>query len=159
MAQSVNGVKRRILAALQDGLPRSRTPYGDLARRIGISPEELLAVLDHWRRDGTIRRIGAVVNHFRIGLADGAMVVWKVEPERVADVGAVFAGYEEVSHAYERETAPGWEYNVYTMVHGATPEAVRRTVARMSVSAGVSEYLVLSTRQELKKIAPRYVQE
>ncbi|MCX5645140.1 MAG: Lrp/AsnC family transcriptional regulator [Phycisphaerae bacterium] len=147
------------MAALQDGLPRSRTPYGDLARRIGISPEELLAVLDHWRRDGTIRRIGAVVNHFRIGLADGAMVVWKVEPERVADVGAVFAGYEEVSHAYERETAPGWEYNVYTMVHGATPEAVRRTVARMSVSAGVSEYLVLSTRQELKKIAPRYVQE
>jgi DNA-binding Lrp family transcriptional regulator len=147
------------LAALQDGLPRSRTPYGDLARRVGISPEELLAVLDRWRRDGTIRRMGAVVNHFQIGLADGAMVVWKVEPECVADMGAVFAGYEEVSHAYERETAPGWEYNVYTMVHGATPEAVRRTVARMSEAAGVSEYVVLSTRQELKKVAPRYVQE
>ncbi len=159
MAQSVNDVERRILAALQDGLPRSRTPYGDLARRVGISPEELLAVLDRWRRDGTIRRMGAVVNHFQIGLADGAMVVWKVEPERVADVGAVFAGYEEVSHAYERETAPGWEYNVYTMVHGATPEAVRRTVEQMSISAVVSEYLVLATRQELKKVAPRYVQK
>jgi DNA-binding Lrp family transcriptional regulator len=146
------------LAALQDGLPRSQTPYDDLAGKVGISAEELFRVLDRWRRDGTIRRIGAVVNHFQIGLGDGAMVVWKVEPDRVADVGAVFAGFEEVSHAYERQAAPGWEYNVYTMVHGATPEAVRRTVERMSEAAGVPEYLVLSTRKELKKVAPRYVQ-
>jgi siroheme decarboxylase len=157
LAQSVNDVERRILAALQDGLPRSRTPFGDLASRIGISTQELLAVLDRWRRDGTIRRFGAVVNHFQIGLADGAMVVWKVEPGRVAQVGAMFAGFGEVSHAYERETAPGWEYNIYTMVHGATPDAVRQTVARMSETAGVSEYLVLATQKELKKVAPRYV--
>ena len=159
MTQSVSDVERRILAALQDGLPRSRTPYDDLAGKVGISAEELFRVLDRWRRDGTIRRIGAVVNHFQIGLADGAMVVWKVEPDRVADVGAVFAGFAEVSHAYERRTAPGWEYNVYTMVHGTTPEAVRRTVERMSEAAGISEYLVLATRKELKKVAPRYVQE
>jgi DNA-binding Lrp family transcriptional regulator len=157
LTQAVNDVERRILAALQDGLPRSRTPFGDLARRIGVSTQELLAVLDRWRRDGTIRRFGAVVNHFQIGLADGAMVVWKVEAGRVARVGAVFAGFEEVSHAYERETAPGWEYNVYTMVHGATSEAVRGTVRQMSEAAGVSEYLFLSTRKELKKVAPRYV--
>jgi siroheme decarboxylase len=157
LAQSVNDVERRILAALQDGLPRSRTPFGDLASRIGISTQELLAVLDRWRREGTIRRFGAVVNHFQIGLADGAMVVWKVEPGRVAQVGAMFAGFGEVSHAYERETAPGWEYNIYTMVHGATPDAVRQTVARMSETAGVSEYLVLATQKELKKVAPRYV--
>lgn len=85
------------------------------------------------------------------------MVVWKVEAGRVAQVGATFAGFEEVSHAYERETAPGWEYNVYTMVHGATSEAVRETVRRMSEAAGISEYLVLATQKELKKVAPRYV--
>lgn len=159
MTLPVNDVERRVLAALQDGLPRSRTPYSDLARRIGISTEELFAVLDRWKRDGTLRRIGAVVNHFQIGLADGAMVVWKVEPDRVAEVGGIFAGFEEVSHAYERRTAPGWEYNVYTMVHGTTPQEVGRTVQRMSEAAEVSEYLVLSTRKELKKVAPRYVQE
>jgi siroheme decarboxylase len=159
LTQSVNDVERRVLAALQDGLPRSRTPYDDLARRIGISTGELLAVLDRWKRDGTIRRIGAVVNHFQIGLAQGAMVVWKVEPDRVAGVGTLFAGYEQVSHAYERQTAPGWDYNLYTMVHGATPEAVRRTVEKMSEAAGISEYVVLATRKELKKVAPRYIQE
>jgi DNA-binding Lrp family transcriptional regulator len=152
-----NDIEHKVLAALQDGLPKSRTPYCDLARRIGISTSELLAVLERWRRDGTIRRIGAIVNHFRVGLTDGAMVVWRVEPGRVDDVGAVFASFEEVSHAYERQTAPGWEYNFYTMVHARTPEAVRGTVERMSRAAGVSDYLILSTRKELKKVAPKYV--
>ncbi len=157
LAKSANDIERRILAALQDGLPRSRTPYGDLAREIGISVEELFAVLDRWKRDGTIRRMGAIVNHFQIGLGDGAMVVWKVEPNRVAEVGAVLAGFEEVSHAYERRTAPGWEYNVYTMVHGTTREDVQRTVERMSGAVGISDYQVLSTQKELKKAPPRYV--
>lgn len=159
MALAVNDLERRILAALQHGLPRSRTPYGDLARQIGISTGELFAVLDRWKQDGTLRRVGAVVNHFQIGLAQGAMVVWKVEPDRVAEVGAIFAGFEEVSHAYERRTAPGWEYNLYTMVHGATAEAVQQTVQQMSAAARVAEYLVLSTRKELRKVAPRYVYE
>lgn len=157
MAESVSDMERRILAALQDGLPRSRTPYADLARQVGISTEELFAVLERWKQDGTLRRIGAIVSHFQIGLADGAMVVWKVEPERVAHVGALLAGFEQVSHAYERQTAPGWGYNLYTMVHGTTPEMVRQTVMRMSEAAGVSDYQVLSTLKELKKAPPRYI--
>jgi len=155
--ESGNNIEQRVLAALQEGLPRTRTPYRDLARRIGISTDELLTVLDRWKQNGTIRRLGAVVNHFRVGLGEGAMVVWKVEPGRVEEVGAAFAGFEEVSHAYERQTAPGWQYNMYTMVHGTTPEEVRRTVERMSEAAGTSEYQILSTRRELKKVAPKYV--
>ncbi len=146
------------MAALQDGLPNSRTPYADLARAIGISTEELLATLEAWKEQGKLRRIGAVVNHFQIGLGEGAMVVWKVEPQRVAEVGAVLAGFEEVSHAYERQTAPGWDYNLYTMVHGTTQEAVRQTVERMSQAVGVSDYQILATRRELKKVPPKYVQ-
>ncbi len=157
MAKSITDIERRILAALQDGLPRSRTPYGDLAREIGISVDELFTVLEHWKRDGTIRRIGAIVDHFQIGLGDGAMVVWKVEPQRVAEVGALLAGFQEVSHAYERQTTPDWAYNVYTMVHGSTREEVQRTVERMSEAVGISDYQVLSTQKELKKIPPRYV--
>jgi DNA-binding Lrp family transcriptional regulator len=156
--KSADNVEQRVLAALQQGLPRSRTPYQDLAQKIGISTDELLTVLRRWTRDGTIRRLGAVVNHFQVGLGEGAMVVWKVEPGRVEQAGATFAGFEQVSHAYERQTAPGWQYNVYTMVHGSTPEEVQQTVGRMSEAAGVSEYLILSTRKELKKVAPRYVE-
>jgi len=157
MDESGGDIERRILAALQEGLPRSRTPYDDLAGRLGISTELLLAVLDCWKNNGTIRRIGAIVDPVQVDLTNGAMVVWQVEPGRVADVGAAFAAFVEVSHAYERQTAPGWEYNLYTMVHGVTEEALRRTIQRMSEAAGVSTYAVLPTCRELKKVAPRYV--
>lgn len=150
-------IEQRVLAALQDGLPRSRTPYHELARMVGISVVELLAVLDRWRRDGVIRRLGAIVNHFQLGFGEGAMVVWRVESGRMQEVGTVFAGFERVSHAYERQTAPGWPYNVYTMVHGATLEEVRRMVGQMSEAAGVSDYVILATQRELKKVAPRYI--
>jgi DNA-binding Lrp family transcriptional regulator len=150
-------VESRILAVLQEGLPRSRTPFADMAREVGISTSELLAVLEQWKADGTMRRIGAIVDHFRVGVGEGAMVVWKVEPGRVAEVGAIFAGCAEVSHAYERQTPPGWTYNVYTMVHGTTREEVQRTVERMSQAADVAEYQILWTVKELKKIPPKYV--
>jgi DNA-binding Lrp family transcriptional regulator len=157
MDQYSDGIERKVLAALQEGLPLTRTPYQDMARQIGVPVEEVLRVLRNWRQNGTIRRMGAVVNHFRMGVAGGAMVVWKVPPERRAQIGALFAGFEEVSHAYERPTSPQWPYGLYTMVHGATPEAVRMTVQRMSEAAGGSEYLMLATCRELKKVAPRYV--
>jgi DNA-binding Lrp family transcriptional regulator len=155
--KSSNDVERRILAVLQEGLPRSRTPFADLARAVGIGTGELLAVLERWKQDGTLRRIGAMVDHLRVGVSEGAMVVWKVAPERTEEVGAIFARCEEVSHAYERETPPGWEYNVYTMVHGPTRAEVRRAVERMSWAAGVAEYEILWTVRELKKVSPRYV--
>jgi len=150
-------IERRVLAVLQNGLPRSRTPYSDMAREVGISTDELLSILRDWQQDGTIRRMGAIVNHFQVALGEGAMVAWKVEPQRVAEVGEILAGFDEVSHAYERVTAPNWPYNVYTMVHGTTAEAVRRSVERMSEAAAVSEYLVLSTVRELKKTPPKYI--
>lgn len=157
MDQHRSRIEHEVLAALQEGLPMTRTPYRDMALRIGVPVEEVLRVLGVWRQNGTIRRMGAVVNHFRMGVAGGAMVVWDIAPERRAEVGALFAAFEEVSHAYERRTSPDWPYSLYTMVHGATPEAVRLTVQRMSEAAGGAEHLVLSTCRELKKAAPKYV--
>jgi DNA-binding Lrp family transcriptional regulator len=128
-----------------------------MARRVGMETEELLKVLENWKQQGKLRRIGAIVNHFAVGLAAGAMVVWRAEPRRVDEVGTVLAGFEEVSHAYERHTAENWPYNIYTMVHSANVEQLQRTIERMSEACGVTSYRALVTAKELKKTAPTYV--
>jgi DNA-binding Lrp family transcriptional regulator len=92
-----------------------------------------------------------------VGLAAGAMVVWQAEPERIEKVGQLFAGFKQVSHAYERRTYDNWQYNLYTMVHGETDEDVRQTVERMSQASGVANYRILSTEKELKKVPPTYI--
>ncbi|MHC4369776.1 MAG: hypothetical protein ACYSW8_19360 [Planctomycetota bacterium] len=128
MKYKISEVERRILAALQGGFPRTQTPYKDAAERAGISTEELLKVLRNWKDEGKLRRIGAIVHHERV-----------------------------VSHAYERRTAENWRYNVYTMVHGTDIEAVEQTVERMSQACGVSDYRILHTERELKKVPPTYI--
>lgn len=157
MKYELSNIERRILAILQDGFPASRTPYKDIAEKAGISTEELLAVLGDWKQQGKIRRIGAIVNHYKIGLAANAMVVWKVEPEHIELVGKILVEFEQVSHCYERETRENWPYNIYTMVHGATAKDIEQTVSRMSEVCEVSEYRILVTEKELKKAPPKYI--
>ena len=68
---------KKILSAIQDAGPASLTMYRDLAEKAGISTDRLLGILREWKVDGRIRRVGAIVNHFRTGHAFGAMVVWE----------------------------------------------------------------------------------
>ena len=108
MKNDISSIEKKILAVLQEGLPSSQTPYIDMAQQIGIEVSELLAVLKDWKKQGKLRRIGAIVNHFNVGLKGAAMVVWRVEPEHVIEAGQLFATFKEVSHAYERQTCKNW---------------------------------------------------
>ncbi len=100
MKNEISDIEQKVLAVLQHGLPESQSPFKDMAEKIGIDTEQLLAILKDWKQQGKIRRIGAIVNHFKVGLGSGAMVVWQVEPERTGEVGGIFAAFSEVSNAY-----------------------------------------------------------
>ena len=151
-------LEKRVLAVLQNGFPKDcLTPYADMAGRIGIETEALLALLTQWQSERKIRRIGAIINHFHVGMGSGAMVVWQVEPDRIEEVGLCLAGFSEVSHAYQRPSSPQWPYNLYTMVHGADPASTEQTVKRMSEACRVSDYQLLLTEKELKKVPPTYI--
>jgi DNA-binding Lrp family transcriptional regulator len=157
--EQMSDIERRILAEIQQGLPITRQPYKDIAQRTGISEEQLLTVLKDWKRQGKIRRIGAVIDHFKTGQGAGAMVVWEVAAANVERVGTILAGFKEVSHAYERETSENWPFNLYTMVHAKHRDDIKRIVEKMSDACGVGSYRVLFTERQLKKVSPVYVDE
>ncbi len=148
-----------ILRAVQNGMPMTRTPYRDLAQSVGIPTEQLLATLRQWQAAGKIRRLGAVVNHFQVGLGAGAMVVWQVPPDRVDAVGELFASFPKVSHVYRRSPRPQWPYNLYTMVHAAGADELAGRIETMSRQSGVTEFRPLKTVRELKKVPPTYIME
>ena len=87
------------------------------------------------------------------------MVVWQVEPERIEEVGQILAGFEEVSHVYERHIGKNWPYNIYSMVHETGQEKLQQAIEIMAKTVGVSKYRVLETRKELKKVGPTYIQD
>jgi len=157
MTARLSANERKILAVLQQGLPAGTTPFEDVARRAGIEPDTVLRVLRRWKKQGILRRIGAVVDHFKAGPRFGAMVVWRVQPQQIERVGTTLARFPQVSHAYQRRTQPTWPYNVYTMVHCYSAGQLQQIVEQMSRACGVTDYQVLTTIRELKKSPPKYI--
>ncbi|MFH1616215.1 MAG: Lrp/AsnC family transcriptional regulator [Planctomycetota bacterium] len=152
-------IERRILQIIQKGLPRTASPFDDMAQEAQIKTDELLSVLKDWKQQGKLRRIGAVINHFKVGPACGAMVVWQVEPQKCEQIGRILAKFTQVSHVYERQTCENWPYNLYTMVHGTSRDSLTDTVDRMSRESGLSDFRIMFTERELKKTPPVYITE
>lgn len=145
-----------MMRAAQDDLPVVERPFAALAEKHGVGEEELLEALREWLDAGVVRRYGAIANHRKLGLECNAMVVWQVPPERVTGVGGMFAEDPDVTHCYERPPAPGFPYNLYTMIHERTEEDCRRKVEHLAQSAGVTGYEMLVSRREFKKASPTY---
>ena len=157
MKNTLNDTDRKILAAIQHGMPNSLTPYKDLADEIGMTTEDLLENLRNWQETRKIRRLGAIVNHFKLGRGTGAMVVWDVPEEDIEKIGELFASFPDVSHAYQRPTSKAWPYSLYTMVHASSVEELESTLQKMSDSSGITNFSVLKTVRELKKVPPTYI--
>lgn len=143
--------ERRILKAVQDGLPICERPYLVKAQELCIAEGELIERLRKLLERGVIRRISASVAHRKLGFGANAMCVWKVPEDRVRAVGEKISRSPRITHCYARASVPGWDYNLYAMVHGKTREDCLDVIARLSAEVGIDDYLVLFSTCELKK--------
>jgi DNA-binding Lrp family transcriptional regulator len=127
-----DGLDRRIVAATQEGLHLVPEPWEAVASRVGCEPSEVMKRMQRMLDAGIARRIGAVPNHYRLGLRGNGMTVWDVPDRRLAEVGERLAALDWVSHCYSRPRhVPQWRYNLFAMVHGPDRAAVARRVAEM----------------------------
>jgi DNA-binding Lrp family transcriptional regulator len=154
-AEPAIGVKR-LLNLLSLDLGRSPTPYADLAEKLGWTEERTLAEVARLKDEGVIRRLGGVVVHQRAGFTANAMVVWRIEDDRLDAAGRALAGVERVSHCYWRPGVPGWPFNLYTMVHARDQAELLEAVEAMAPLAGAAEWRVLTSLRELKKTSLVY---
>ncbi|WP_035104743.1 winged helix-turn-helix transcriptional regulator [Desulfohalovibrio reitneri] len=148
--------EKRALAILQRDLPDSATPFRDVAERVGLSEDEVLALVRRLKEDGVIRRFGATLRHQKAGYGHNAMVAWKVPEERAEEVGKTLAARPEISHCYRRRTAEDWPYTHYTMLHGRNPGECRDLAARLAAELGLPDYDILESERELKKTSMVY---
>lgn len=134
-------------------------PFAAIAAKLGLSEEILIQRVGQFLDDGRIRRFGAVVRHQDLGFVANAMVVWNVPDHRVREVGPIMAGFEEVTHCYQRLRRSNWPYNFYTMVHGQTREECVQAAQRIARAARLKHYRLLFSTKELKKSSMRYFEE
>ena len=149
-------LEKKIIALVQGDIPVEPRPYLSIAGKLGVDEETVLSVLKDLCERGVIRRFGATLRHQKSGFTANAMVAWVVDEDRVNEVGKMMADFDQVSHCYRRDPAPGWPYNFYTMVHSTDEPACREIAGRISQKTGVNTYAVLFSRKELKKTSMQY---
>jgi len=152
-------LEKRVILALQRDLEITSRPFLELAEQVGVSEEEFLAAVQSLMEQGYIRRFGATLRHQLSGYAANALVTWAVPPRDIKRVGRLLSRHPEVSHCYHREPAPGWPYNLYTMLHGRDPGDIEALAARLAEEAGIPDYEILFSEGELKKTTMRYFQK
>jgi len=154
--QALNSLEKRVILTLQRDLEIISRPFLELADQLGISEEEFLEAVRGLVAKGYIRRFGATLRHQLSGYGANALVTWAVPEPDIKRVGRLLAARREVTHCYHRESAPGWPYNLYTMLHGKDPEEITALAAGLAAEIGVQEYEILFSDAELKKTTMRY---
>jgi DNA-binding Lrp family transcriptional regulator len=147
---------RRLIAALQPGLPLVARPFAQLAEAVGLPESALVERLAEWLDDGCIKRIGVVVRHHELGYKANAMVVFDVPDADVSVVGQRLAHEAGVTLCYRRERhLPWWTPNLYCMVHGRSRAEVEPIIDRLCRVAGYPCEALFSLRR-FKQCGARY---
>ncbi|MDQ2918420.1 MAG: Lrp/AsnC family transcriptional regulator [Verrucomicrobiota bacterium] len=112
-------VNERILAISEDKIDGFvREPFEEIAQRSGLTSDVVMARIAAMLRAGTVRRVRQTL--LATNLADGALVAWKVAPEKIdAAFDYMFQEDPFSGHVVLRSTdsvTPGSEYKLWTTV-------------------------------------------
>ncbi len=147
---------RRLIAALQPGLPLVSHPFAQLAEETGMQESALVERLAAWLDEGCIKRFGVVVRHHELGYKANAMVVFDVPDEVVSAIGQRLASEAGVTLCYRRQRhLPHWRHNLFCMVHGRSREEVEPVIERLCQVAGYPCKALFSLRR-FKQCGARY---
>lgn len=150
---------RRLLAAIENGLPLVSHPYAAVAAAAGMEEDEVIARLSRLAEQSVIRRLGLIVRHHELGYRANAMTVWDAPDDAADEAGRLLADLSFVTLCYRRRRQPpDWPYNLFCMIHGCDRETVLDQVERATVAAGLGSAPrdILFSDRRFKQRGARY---
>jgi DNA-binding Lrp family transcriptional regulator len=153
---NLGAIDRRIVAVLTGDLPEGVRPFARIAARLGISEEDFLARVGRLQRSGALRRLGATVDHRKLGFHATAMAVWRIPEEKIEEAARAIVRRSAVTHCYQREMSAAWPYNLYAVVHGKTRADCQKVADEISREIRTPQHKLLFSVRELKKSSPAY---
>ncbi|NYT47376.1 MAG: Lrp/AsnC family transcriptional regulator [Candidatus Methanofishera endochildressiae] len=112
--------------------------------------------LNAMQEQNIIRRIGAVPNHYKLGYRHNGMTVWDIDDNYIDELGNQVGALDFVSHCYHRPRhLPGWQYNLFAMVHSKTAADAALQINQIAALLGTHSraHEVLYSTRILKKTA------
>ena len=120
-------LEKHLLNDFQRDFPLSSRPYAELAARLGVTEEQVLATLEDLQAQGAISRIGPVFRPHKVGAS--TLAAMAVPAARLDAVAELVSAYPEVNHNYER----GHRFNLWFVV--TAPDRARLDAVLGEISA------------------------
>ena len=143
-------INASILSVSEDKIQGfARDPIGEIARLSGIDVEIVIERIHAMLRAGTIRRVRQTL--LTTSLASGALVAWKVPPEKLNSAFDYlfqqdpFSGHV-VIRSTDRET-PGSEYRLWTTLKVPTGYSLEKHCAYLAEQTGAEKFKLLPAKK------------
>ncbi len=120
----------RLINEFQRDFPLEPQPYAEIAWRLCVDEETVLAALHRLREAGVVSRVGAVFAPRRVGASTLATLA--APPERLEEIAARVSARPEVNHNYEREH----HYNLWFVVTARDETHLAEALAAIARDAG-----------------------
>ncbi|MBT6468636.1 MAG: Lrp/AsnC family transcriptional regulator, partial [Thaumarchaeota archaeon] len=144
---------------LQKNMDIIDEPFVNAANNLGLTENEVFEKMKHYEDIGVMRRFAAILRHRQIGFTANGMIVWKVDNDKISEVGSKLGSFPQVSHCYERPTYPDWPYNVFSMIHCKTQDEAYDVAKTIQDQIHVDDYNILFSTREFKKTRVEYFVE
>ncbi|MEZ5787966.1 MAG: Lrp/AsnC family transcriptional regulator [Xanthobacteraceae bacterium] len=141
---------RRVLAAIEDGLPLTARPYREVGHALDCDEADVITRIRGLAAAKIVTRMGCIVRHRSLGFTANAMAVWDVPEIIIDDVAARMIRNPRVTLCYRRQRRPpDWPYNLFCMVHAKTRGDALAIIDDVNGVAGTSRFdhaVLFSTR-------------
>lgn len=131
---------KEILNEIQWTFPLNPKPYSEMAKKFGLSDQEMMQRLDELKKVGIIRQVSAIFDTRKLGYKS-ALVAMAIEPEKLDHVANQVNRHPGVSHNYERNH----EYNLWFTLAVPPGSDLKTEIDKFSKLSGIKKTRLLPT--------------
>ncbi|MEO9276318.1 MAG: Lrp/AsnC family transcriptional regulator [Nitrososphaera sp.] len=136
----MDNLDKEILNEIQWTFPLVPRPYSEMAKKFGISDEEIMKRIRVLKDSGVIRQLSAIFDTRKLGYKS-ALVAMAIEPEKLDSVANQVNKHPGVSHNYERNH----EYNLWFTLAVPPGSDLKTEIDKFSKLAGINKVRLLPT--------------
>jgi len=138
-------VNEKIINRIQKDFPIGKRPFRVLGEELGIGEDELIERIQELKRDGYIRRLGAVFDTRKLGFSS-TLCAMKVPEERLEEVADVVSAYREVTHNYHRAAS----YNLWFTLVTESQAKIDEILGEISQKTAIKEVRDMPSKRFFK---------
>ncbi|MDD2653059.1 MAG: Lrp/AsnC family transcriptional regulator [Sulfurimonas sp.] len=140
-------MKDEILSRIQKKFPLVARPFEVIADELGVSEDEVLAILQEQKRANVIRQTSAIFDTKRLGYIS-SLVAFKIAPEKISDAVKIINSHPGISHNYERNH----DFNIWFTLAVAPNSkfGLQKTVELLAKLTQADDFIILPTLKLFK---------